>query len=76
MGNAKVLMVAAVLVIAALSAHPAIADISGPAMVTDGDSLKIDGQRIRIHGIDAPEIKQVHGWSIPLADIQIPIQIS
>ncbi len=49
MGNTKVLiMVAAVLVIAALSAHPAIADISGPAMVTDGDSLKIDGQRIRI----------------------------
>ena len=26
--------------------------------MTDGDSIKIDGQRIRIHGIDAPEAKQ------------------
>ena len=51
---------AASLVTAALSAHPALADITGPAIVTDGDSIKIDGQRIRIHGIDAPEITIGH----------------
>jgi endonuclease YncB( thermonuclease family) len=43
---------------AALSAHPVLADITGPAIVTDGDTIKIGGQRIRIHGIDAPEAKQ------------------
>ena len=42
-----------------IAAYPVLAgDITGPAIVTDGDSIKIDGQRIRIHGIDAPERKQ------------------
>ena len=50
--------IAALLSMAALSAHPALADITGPAIVTDGDSFKIDGQRIRIHGIDAPQASQ------------------
>jgi endonuclease YncB( thermonuclease family) len=49
----------AALFVTALSINPALADITGPAIVTDGDSLKIDGQRIRIHGIDAPEAKQL-----------------
>ena len=44
--------------IAALSGLPAFADITAPAIVTDGDSIKIDSQRIRILGIDAPEAKQ------------------
>ena len=51
--------IAALLAISALSAHPALADIIGPATVTDGDSIKIDNKRIRIHGIDAPEAKQL-----------------
>jgi endonuclease YncB( thermonuclease family) len=50
--------IAALFLIAALSAHPVLADITGPVIVTDGDSIKIDGQRIRIHGIDAPEARQ------------------
>ena len=50
------LFIAALLTLTALSAYPALADITGPAIVTDGDTIKIDGQRIRIHGIDAPEI--------------------
>lgn len=34
---------------------------SNAASVTDGDGLVIDGQRIRIHGIDAPERNQPGG---------------
>ena len=34
------------------------ADIVGQAIVTDGDTIKISGTRIRFHGIDAPELDQ------------------
>jgi len=43
-----------------LSALPVTAQtITGVASVTDGDSLEIRGIRIRLHGIDAPESRQL-----------------
>ena len=36
-----------------------INDIRGTPIVTDGDTIKILNKRIRFHGIDAPENKQI-----------------
>jgi endonuclease YncB( thermonuclease family) len=33
-------------------------DISGLARIIDGDTVEVQGQKIRLHGIDAPESKQ------------------
>ena len=37
---------------------PAHADITGKPRIIDGDTLEIAGERIRLHGIDAPEARQ------------------
>ena len=36
----------------------ASADISGPAVIVDGDTLSIAGNKVRLHGIDTPEKNQ------------------
>lgn len=33
--------------------------LTGPARVIDGDTIVVNGERIRLHGIDAPELDQV-----------------
>lgn len=32
--------------------------LPGPARIVDGDTLEVQGQRIRLHGVDAPEKDQ------------------
>ena len=32
--------------------------VEGPARIIDGDTIDIAGERIRLHGIDAPESRQ------------------
>jgi endonuclease YncB( thermonuclease family) len=41
-----------------LASSPAFAEVTGRATVFDADTLGINGERIRLHGIDAPEYTQ------------------
>ena len=50
-------MIRLLLVLVVISSH-AHADFTGKPRIIDGDTIAIAGQRIRLHGIDAPESKQ------------------
>ena len=47
----------AILALLVLS-YVAQADVTGPATVVDGDTIIVAGERIRLEGIDAPELRQ------------------
>ena len=49
---------AAFLSLVLVAAGAAGAGIAGVPSVTDGDTLRIGSERIRFHGIDAPESAQ------------------
>src|SRR5512134_1888792 len=50
-------IVVAAFLLAAL-ARPSSADVTGPAKVIDGDTIVVADERIRLQGIDAPELQQ------------------
>ena len=51
--------IAACIVLSTIAlSSPAHADVSGRASVIDGDTIEVNGHRIRLHGIDAPESAQ------------------
>jgi endonuclease YncB( thermonuclease family) len=49
---------ACLLLVGALAARSSSADVTGPATVVDGDTIVVAGERIRLQGIDAPELQQ------------------
>jgi len=52
------LRLALALLLLSLPPSLALADITGKARVVDGDTIHIGKPKIRLHGIDAPEMKQ------------------
>ena len=53
----------AALVAPAPSPATATDAVTGPARIIDGDTIEVAGERIRLHGIDAPEAKQTCEWA-------------
>ncbi len=53
-------IVIAVVILAAIYMLPSglPETLNGPAFVVDGDSIEIIGSRVRLYGIDAPEVEQ------------------
>jgi endonuclease YncB( thermonuclease family) len=52
------LLIAATMLLADLAIAAAATTITGTAIISDGDTIKVKGMRIRLSGIDAPETDQ------------------
>jgi endonuclease YncB( thermonuclease family) len=58
MEKARHTVAVAMLVLAGLPASAAAQEITGPAAVIDGDSLRVGETEVRLFGVDAPELSQ------------------
>lgn len=56
--RAHYLFVALLLAVLVIPTALSRADVIGEARVIDGDTLQVAGERVRLHGIDAPETRQ------------------
>ena len=54
----KIIFTLATVLCVAIASNATAAEIIGRASVVDGDTIEIQGQRIRFDGIDAPEARQ------------------
>ncbi len=52
-----VLLLAAIWLLA-MTGQPALAEITGRPKIVDGDTIELQGQAIRLYGVDAPELGQ------------------
>ena len=73
------LLVAAVVAVGLPVIAPAGPSLTGPARIIDGDTLAVQGTRVRLHGIDAPESAQYcrsqgRPWSARLAQTGTRVQ--
>lgn len=50
--------VAALALILFVTSWPSEGGVEGKARVVDGDTLEVAGERVRLHGVDAPELDQ------------------
>ena len=55
----RIALVAVVALGLFLSSPTALAEITGKPRIIDGDTIENGGERIRLHGIDAPEAGQL-----------------
>ena len=58
----KPIVTLAALFVATMAAPASPQEVRGAALVIDGDTLSIAGQRFHLHGIDAPEDGQTCQW--------------
>jgi micrococcal nuclease len=45
--------------------------LAGPAVAVDGDTLAVGAQRVRLWGIDAPELRTADGWRAKAAMVAL-----
>lgn len=57
------MMLLAATALMVLNGAPSHADLYGNAEVIDGNTLLVGGQRVRLYGVDAPELQQTCDWA-------------
>jgi endonuclease YncB( thermonuclease family) len=56
---AALLLALSAALLLAQAGRPALADMAGMPKIIDGDTIELNGEAIRLYGIDAPELGQI-----------------